>query len=296
MIVQDIFIGVDGGATKCIVRVENEAGAVLGQQEGGAATIRFSPEKAWQIIFNLLESIIKSDFGKVRLHTVMGLAGCEMKAAHDAFCAHPFSARFHTLKVVSDAYIACLGAHAGKNGAIIIAGSGVVGFKLVGHQSVKVGGFGFPHDDEGSGAWMGLRAIRVTLKWLDGRAAGSGLAKAIYEHFNRDVNMILQFVNEATPTAFATLAPLVIQQYQQGDEAALTILKKAAGMIDEVTMALSTVEPYDPALRFSLLGGLSPFLKPFLNEKWRSQFHAPLASPEVGAILLARKLYSRETV
>ena len=46
---------------------------------------------------------------------------------------------------------------------------GTVAFQIEGDKEYKVGGWGFPHGDEGSGAWLGLEAVRLTLHWLDGR-------------------------------------------------------------------------------------------------------------------------------
>ena len=47
---QHLFIGVDGGATKSIVRVEDETGRLLGKEIGGPANIRLSVDQSWQSI------------------------------------------------------------------------------------------------------------------------------------------------------------------------------------------------------------------------------------------------------
>ena len=64
-----------------------------------------------------------------------------------------------------------LGAHEGRPGAIVAAGTGSVGEALRRDGlRVAVGGWGFPVGDEGSGAWLGLRAMRETHRAIDGRA------------------------------------------------------------------------------------------------------------------------------
>ncbi len=60
-------------------------------------------------------------------HVGMGLAGSEVEGAYQEFLTTPH--HFKTLQVSSDAHTACLGAHAGEDGGIIIIGTGVVGFK-----------------------------------------------------------------------------------------------------------------------------------------------------------------------
>jgi glucosamine kinase len=50
---------------------------------------------------------------------------------------------------------------------LIAIGTGTVGYQIEGDKECKVGGWGFPHGDEGSGAWLGMEAVRMTLHWLD---------------------------------------------------------------------------------------------------------------------------------
>ena len=69
---------------------------------------------------------------------------------------HPF----RSVVYAHDATIACIGAHGAKDGGIVIVGTGSVGFAVVGEREIRVGGYGFPISDEGSGADLGLHAIR----------------------------------------------------------------------------------------------------------------------------------------
>src|SRR3546814_4616242 len=58
----------------------------------------------------------------------------------------------------------------GGDGAILILGTGSVGLIKRGEDSLSIGGYGFPISDEGSGAALGLSAIRHALRTLDGRS------------------------------------------------------------------------------------------------------------------------------
>ncbi len=81
----------------------------------------------------------------------MGLAGCEAKSAYETFLQQPhlsliwpyFQMRMRLVQ--APIWV--------KNGSIIIIGTGVVGYQIEGHHNSKVSGWGFPHDDIGSGAW-----------------------------------------------------------------------------------------------------------------------------------------------
>lgn len=288
-----LFIGVDGGGTKTIVSVEDEAGNVLGQASAGPANIRISVEQAWQSINTALEKIlmphgVSLTAPRIPLYAGMGLAGCEIQSAYDAFLAvkHPFK----KLMLASDAYTACLGAHNGRDGAIIIAGTGVIGFQIEHNHSSRVGGWGFPHDDQGGGAWLGLQAVSHALSCYDGRLAETALAKAIYHYFGADVPALISWANQANSTVFAELAPVVIAQVQAGDPDAVALLQRAANYIEQIDVALRAAQvDKHKLLPRVLLGGISEFIKPYLSIQSRDVFTEKLASPDKGAVLMVKK-------
>lgn len=292
---ESLFIGVDGGASKCIVRVENKSGKLLGRETSGPANIRLSVPQAWESIHSALDKILKPLDIKLhdpafRWHAGMGLAGCEISSAYEAFLSQDHD--FETLVISSDAHTACLGAHRGEDGAIIIIGTGSVGFQVEAGETTKVGGWGFPYDDEGGGAWLGFQAVKLVLQMLDGRLPPSDLARRIYAKFENDLELFISWVNQANSTAFAELAPFVIQQVEAGDPAALALMYEAASAINRIGEALSSAQSAHQ-LPCSLVGGIAPFIEPFLSEKLRAQLVPCQLTPDAGATLLLRD-YLRE--
>jgi len=292
---QHFYIGVDGGATKCIVRLEDATGKIIGREQSGPASIRLSVEKTWHSINTALDKLLPRLGTTYQLHAGMGLAGCEITEAYTAFLAHAH--RFTTLIVTSDAQTACLAAHQGKDGAIIIAGTGVVGLQMENGRIAKVSGYGFPHDDEGGGAWLGLKAVQWTWQWLDKRRPASGLTTAVFAHFAHDQNRMQQWANVADATAFAELAPLVIQQAQNGDMLARHLLTQAARALDSVHAALVAAQ-INPNARLpcALVGGIAPFLLPLLGNSLQSCLSPCLSPPDQGAILLVRNAIAKEAI
>ena len=166
----------------------------------------------------------------------------------------------------------------------------MVGFLQQQGQVAKVGGWGFPHDDEGGGAWLGMEAVKVTLHWLDGRLPLSGLASAVYQSFNENQSNLVTWANQANSTAFAELAPLVMAQAAQGDQVAVSLLQRAACAVDQIGLALEKRQCHqETRLPCSLIGSVAPFLGPFLALHLRSRLSASLSTPEAGAILLVRQ-------
>ncbi|HSW94498.1 MAG TPA: BadF/BadG/BcrA/BcrD ATPase family protein [Gammaproteobacteria bacterium] len=289
----DIFIGVDGGATKSRVRIENSAGHLLGQGVGGPANISLSVDTSWESIYHALEealslTTIRLDSADYHFHLGLGLAGCEVPHAVTDFLSrqHPFS----TLHLVSDAHVACVGAHQGRDGAIIVVGTGVIGYEIESGKCTRIGGWGFPHDDEGGGAWLGLEAARLTFQWLDRRVEKSPLVEDVFGFFNHDIETFTTWANRANSTEFARLAPLVINHAQQEEVAALRLIKKAAHAVDRIGLALmKSQKEREKHLPCSLLGGMAPFIKPWLCDELRGCLVPRVADAAAGAILMIRE-------
>ena len=288
---QDVFVGIDGGATKTIVRVENARGETLGQGQGGPANIRLSVEGSWQSINDALKealapSDLRQDDDRHRFYCGAGLAGTEVTSACDQFLntPHPFA----RLILKSDGYTSCLGAHGGGDGALIAIGTGTVAFQIEGDKEVKVGGWGFPHGDEGSGAWLGLEAVRLTLHWLDGRGEASPLLESVYAHFDNDLVRLVVWANQANATQFAQIAPLVIEHVKSQTPLAVALIQQAAREIDRLGAALAA-QSVSKALSCSLLGGLASFIEPWLGESLRSRLVRCESDSVSGALLMIRK-------
>lgn len=295
---QDIFIGIDGGGSKCKVRVEDSAGNLLGQAVGGPANVRLSVTASWQSIYTALEAALRPqqislEDTQYRFHAGMGLAGCEVIEAREEFlqCPHPFA----TLQLSSDAHVACVGAHGGSDGAIIIVGTGVIGFQIQQGAETRVGGWGFPHDDEGGGAWLGLEAARLTFQWLDHRVEKSPLLEDVFNFFDKDVQYFTTWANRANSSEFARLAPLVINHVQNQDPWAERLIKKAAQAINRVGSALekTQLDTHRP-LPCCLFGGIAPFMEKWLSEPLRARLVPREGDANAGAILMMRQLLERD--
>ncbi len=290
---QTLLVGVDGGASKCTVRIEDTQGQLLGEAMSGPANIRLSVEQTWHSIRTALDAVLHPlglsfEKDQARLQVGMGLAGSEVKEAYDAFLQK--AKGFRTLIVASDAHTACLGAHNGNDGAVMIIGTGVIGLQIEQAHISKVGGFGFPHDDRGGGAWLGMQAIHTTLCWLDGRSPASELAHRVYEKFNCHLDHLVTWANQANSTAFAELAPLVIEQANHGDAKAIQLMKTGACAIDEVDKALRAKQiDQNTFLPCALVGGVAEFMQPYLGEALRERLRPCQLPPVSGAILLLRE-------
>jgi glucosamine kinase len=280
-----LFLGVDGGGTRCRARLADSAGRTLGEGLAGPANIRIGLDESLRSVLDAagqcLEQVGTSWADPIV--ACLALAGASEPpeaAAARAACGD----RFHRLLVTTDAHAACVGAHRGENGGVVIVGTGTIGWSVRGGQSHRVGGWGFPVSDEGSGAWLGCEAARRTLWAHDRRSAWTPLLRAVAAQFASDPHAIVRWMSSARPRDFAKLAPLVLEHAARTDPAAAAIMRAAAGHID--TLAARLIE--HGAARLALMGGLASGIEPWLAPATRARLVAPAGDALDGALWLAR--------
>ena len=197
-------------------------------------------------------------FGDHEIIACLALAGAseptELAGAKNY--KHPFRQAI----VTTDAHAACVGAHGGRDGGVIIVGTGSVGWGLRKGRHYRVGGWGFPVSDEGSGAWLGCEVIRRVLWAHDGRTAWTNLLNRVFEEFKSDPHAIVRWMGSARPRDFATLAPLVIEHASRKDAAGCELMRLAAGHIDGLAERLVALG----VTRIALAGGLAMSIEPWL--------------------------------
>ena len=138
----------------------------------------------------------------------LALASAELAECYHAMLEMPFP--FASVRLTSDAFGACLGAFGGREGAILIAGTGSAGLLYRHGQLHTCSGRGFPISDLGSGAWLGLRAIQQALLCHDGILPPSTLAIRLLDHFKRDQADVVRWAYRAIPADYGRFAPWVV--------------------------------------------------------------------------------------
>jgi glucosamine kinase len=283
-----LFVGVDGGGTGCRARIEDAAGVVLGTGIAGPAALRAGIDCALAEVEKACRAALQeAGLGSGVLNSLragVGLAGVGRKGALEELMRRPHP--FHSVVYVNDATIACMGAHGSRDGGIVIVGTGSVGFAVVGEREFRVGGYGFPISDEGSGADVGLQAIRLALRAYDERAVDSSLTRDVMMRFNNDPFEAVAWMDTATATDYATFAPLVMRHADAGDPVARRIVRDAAEQIDELVRRLSE----SGTSRIALLGGLASPMQPWLAPDVQRRL-VPMEGDAVdGALNLARRV------
>jgi glucosamine kinase len=282
-----LFVGVDGGGTGCRARIEDANGNLLGNGIAGPAALRIGVDRALAEVEKACRAAAEDAGLKAdalgSMHAAVGLAGVGRKGALEELLLRPHP--FRSVIYAHDATIACIGAHGARDGGIVIIGTGSVGFAVVDGREVRIGGYGFPISDEGSGADLGLHAIRMALRAYDERAVGTSLTRDVMLRFRNDPFEAVAWMDHANATDYATFAPLVMRHADSGDPVARGIIREAAEQIDELVRRLCEFG----ATRVALLGGLATSMQPWLAPDVQRRL-VPVEGDAVdGALHLARR-------
>jgi glucosamine kinase len=280
-------IGVDGGGTQTRVRLATAAGDALGVAASGPSALGQGIEQAWKHIAQAVESAFTNagiaPVPREQCAVGIGLAGANVRRRRDDFLA--LAPLFAHLALDTDAYTALLGAHEGRPGAIVTAGTGSVGeaFHRDGMR-VAAGGWGFPVGDEGSGAWLGLHAMRETHRAIDGRGPVGPLVGAVIAVAGTTREALLAWCDRPGQNAYAELAPLVFDA-AGADPAAAHLLDRAARALEEIAAAL------DPqaTLPLAICGTVGQKLLPRFDAAIRARRVEPAGDAVDGAFRLLRQ-------
>ena len=283
----EFLVGVDGGGTATRALVARREGPVLGQGQAGPSALGQGIAKAWdQILLAIGQAFASAGLATPaweRCALGAGLSGVSNRPWRDEFVAR--NVGFATLIAETDSFTMLLGAHGGKPGSIVAAGTGSIGEVLRPDGSrFCVGGWGFPVSDEGSGAWLGLRAVRLAQCAMDGRINAGTLVRQVWATCGSDRDALQAWCDHAGQFAYAQLAPAVFS-HEATDPAAAALLSRAVSSLDAIALAL------DPqgGLPLAVCGSIGRRLAERLSPAVRSRLVEAADGPAAGALTLIRR-------
>lgn len=291
---RQLFLGVDGGGTQCRARLADGSGTVLGEGFAGPANIRRGLADSIAAVLDAARQCLAvcglGENAFAVTTACLALAGAS--EPDDLATARRERLPFARSLIATDAEAACVGAHGGRDGGIVIVGTGSIGWAIRGDRHCRAGGWGLPVSDEGSGAWLGLEAVRRALWAADGRIARSGLAAQILDEFAGDPHAIVRWAASASPADYGRFAPIVAEAAHRDDRLASGLMREAAGHIDALARRLLAWE----TPRLAMVGGLAAVIEPYLADDVRHRLKPPEGDALSGALRLAMtKTAARET-
>ncbi len=279
-------MGLDAGGTRCRARIRDASGRLLGEGEAGPANARRGSRAAMDAMITaaraaLVAGRLPGD-GLSRVVAGAGLAGVSQKREMEAMRTEPHP--FARLELATDFETACLGAHGGGDGGIVIVGTGSAAYARVAGAEFRFGGWGFEVGDDGGGAPLGREVVRHALRAADGLAPRGPLAEEALARLGGDQDAAVEWVGRAAPSDFGRLAPLVFAHAERDPEAA-RLRGECAAHVAALVLRLVACG----AERVALVGGLSEAIAPHLAGPARDRLVKPAADATEGALMLVRK-------
>lgn len=252
---EQLYLGLDGGASQIGVALVNNQGKVVHEQtvelganhhELGVAQVVENIEQAVQEVIATIQVPPPVVFD----YAYLGLSGVnfpsDIQTLVDALKYSPLNSIFgRGFTVINDSQLALkAGLPETDQGMVLLAGTGsnCVGLTNQG-RLFQSGGWDHILADEGSGYDIGLRTLKAVTRSLDGRGEATKLSQAVMQHLqvhNLEQLHDLVYRQYTTKKAIATLAKLTERPAEEADHVAQSILNHSVNELLKMVDAVMT--------------------------------------------------------
>jgi glucosamine kinase len=277
----DFVAGVDGGGSKTRVILADANGNTLADVTGAGSAMRpGGGDHSSGIIAELVrQAMNEAGINAGRPRTIVaGVAGVGRPAENRALTV---ALEDHELAdeviVQGDGEIALTDAFGSGPGIILISGTGSIAYgRSPNRVLARCGGWGPAFGDEGSGAWIGRKALAIVASAADGREPQTALTGAVLTAAQvNEAQELIPWGIAATPRELAALAPVVFNVASAGDVRANSLVGLA---VEELVLhiralAMSLFGDERAAIPVAFSGGLlhkGSFIRKKLEQRLKS--------------------------
>ena len=236
-------LGIDAGGSKTVALVADGNGHIVGEGRGGGANLQTEGElRVEKVLHEVIELAIQERHEPPDA-VCLGMAGVDRDSDGRVIreIMRRLGFRQNTL-IVNDALIALVAGAGASPGVVVISGTGSIAYG-VSHRGLaaRAGGWGPTLGDEGSGYWIGRRALEAVVRDADGRGPRTALTEKVLAFFSlaRPDLLVSEIYHQPHGRrAIASLAPEVDRAREDGDLVAGEIMIDAA---DELAKAAASV-------------------------------------------------------
>ncbi|MBK8553066.1 MAG: hypothetical protein IPL53_19190 [Ignavibacteria bacterium] len=201
---------------------------------------------------------------------------------------------FKRVLITTDAMTALYGAFEGEEGIILISGTGSVLYGYSNGKLIRVGGWGRIIGDEGSGYWIGRRALNLVMKEYDTETKEKSLlSKKLLKVFGIDKKNVNEKIFHKN-FEIQKIAPAVIESAEKKCNLSIQIVNEAVEGLTEHIKIFQKVSGRKKKIKIAFIGSiientniLSDKLIKEIDKLKFAEVVKKMHSPAYGAILLA---------
>ncbi|WP_460666871.1 N-acetylglucosamine kinase [Kribbella swartbergensis] len=297
-----LVLGGDLGGTSTRIVVADHEGNVVGRGAAAGGNPTSHPASAAANFGQALHAALAGLDPAAVKAAVIGAAGgsalarAEVRAQFDA--AWQGAGLTGEPRFIGDLEVAFASGTPEPDGVVLIAGTGSAAGLVRNHQLVRTAdGHGWLLGDDGSGFWLGREAVRSVLRKLDLREPIGVLGEAVVQAVlpDRDDRAIahregydvlrddlIRMVNSRPPVMLAELAKTVVWAFEQNDETAHALVKRAAELLTETVGRLTTTSDNGPMVLAGSVAGESSPVGRLLRESIHEHFSGEVLTARDG--------------
>src|SRR5918994_6059746 len=215
-------LGIDAGGTKTVALLADADGRIIADGRAGGANLQTEGElQVEKVLHDVIEQVTRGR-NITAAAVCLGMAGVDREADGRTIrdIMRRLGYRSNTL-IVNDALIALVAGAGASPGLVVISGTGSIAFGVSNRGlAARAGGWGPTLGDEGSGYWIGRRALEAVTRDADGRGPRTQLTPMVLEYFSlaRPELLISEIYHQPHGRrAIASLAPEVDRAREDGD-------------------------------------------------------------------------------
>lgn len=301
------YLGIDSGGTKTSVAVADDDHVLALVTEGGASPTRYdAPTVRKNLHAGIEAACYKAGISPTEITvSCVGSAGMAIDTQRELVESIIREIVGGSLFVVGDMLVAHEAAFFGAPGVVVIAGTGSIAFGVNERgEMARAGGWGPSVSDEGSGTWIGRRAVSGLLRALDAGEA-TVLANSIMETWHvRTHEELIRKCNSANHNDFARLFPAVQLAAGEGDVIARDIMTQAGMELATLGKVVARrLWTRQQRVCVGMAGGIfhhsatirQSFYHYIKAERSESQLRLSTIPPVLGAVAMARRMASHRS-
>ena len=297
-----LVLGGDLGGTSTRIVIADHEGNVVGRGAAAGGNPTSHPASAAANFGQALHAALAGLDPTAVKAAVIGAAGGSALARPDVRAQ--FDAAWNGAgltgepEFIGDLEVAFASGTPEPDGVVLIAGTGCAAGLVRDHQLVRTAdGHGWLLGDDGSGFWLGREAVRSVLRKLDlgepigvlGQAVVRAVLpdrdeQAVAQREGYDVlrDDLIRAVNSRPPVMLAELARTVVWAFEQNDETAHALVKRAADLLTETVGRLRTTSDKGPMILAGSVAGESSPVGRLIRETVHQHFFGEVLTARDG--------------